>query len=86
MGWLTLAVICAGIYIIEEQDHDCCGEGCPVCRQIAVAQRIIEAFGRFYAALFLAVLLAGLASRVKPQTLSRAAPSTLVALKIKFNC
>jgi hypothetical protein len=85
-GWLTLAVICAGIYIIEEQDHDCCGEGCPVCLQIAIAQRIIEAFGRFYAALLLAALLADLASRIKPSALFRTAPSTLVALKIKFNC
>jgi hypothetical protein len=86
MGWLTLAVICAGVYIIKEQDHDCCGEGCSICRQIATAQRLIEAFGRLYASLLLAALLAASASCIRPSILSRTAPSTLVALKIKFNC
>jgi hypothetical protein len=86
MGWLSLAVICAGAYIIEERDHDCCGEGCPVCHQIASALRLIEAFGHFCASLLLAVFLAGLASRVRSLTCPRAAPATLVELKIKFNC
>ncbi|MDR0401088.1 MAG: hypothetical protein LBH51_09120 [Treponema sp.] len=86
MGWLSLAVVCAGVYIIEEQDHDCCGEGCSVCHQIAVAQRFIEAFGRVYASLLLAAFLAALLFRVKPSALFYALPSTLVALKIKFNC
>jgi hypothetical protein len=86
MGWLSLAVICAGIYIIEEQDHDCPGEGCPVCHQLELAQRLIEAFGRFCVSLLLAAFLAGLGSRVKLYTRPGAAPATLVALKIKFNC
>jgi hypothetical protein len=84
MGWLSLAVICAGVYIIEEQDHDCSGEGCPVCHQIKVAQRLIEAFGRFCVSLLLAAFLISLGSRVRLFT--RAGPATLVALKIKFNC
>jgi hypothetical protein len=86
MGWLSLAVICAGVYIIEKQDHDCCGEGCPVCHQIEFAQRLIEAFERFCVSLLFAAFLAGLASRVKFFTRPCAAPATLVALKIKFNC
>jgi hypothetical protein len=86
MGWLSLAVICAGVYIIEEQDHDCPGEGCSICHGIAVAQRLIEAFGRLCASLLLAAFLAGLGSRVKLFTRPGAVPATLVALKIKFNC
>jgi hypothetical protein len=86
MGWLSLAVICAGVYIIEEQDHDCCGEGCSVCQQIEIAQRLIEALGRLCVSLLLAAFLAGLASRVRLFTRPCAAPATLVALKIKFNC
>lgn len=86
MGWLSLAVICAGAYIIEERDHDCCGEGCSVCHQIAFAQRLIEAFGHFCVSLLLAAFLACLASRVKFLTRPCAAPATLVALKIKCNC
>jgi hypothetical protein len=85
MGWLSLAVICAGAYIIEERDHDCCGEGCPVCHQLEFAQRLIEAFGHFCVSLLLAAFLACLASRAKPAC-PRAVPATLVALKIKFNC
>jgi hypothetical protein len=86
MGWLSLAVICAGFYIIEERDHDCCGEGCPVCLQIEFARRLIEAFGHLCASLLLAAFLAALASRAKSLTRLCAAPATLVALKIKFNC
>jgi hypothetical protein len=86
MGWLSLAVICAGLYIIEEQDHDCSGEGCAVCHQIAFARRFIEAFGRFCLSLLFAAFLAGLGSRLKLSIRPCAAPATLVALKIKFNC
>jgi hypothetical protein len=86
MGWLSLAVICAGVYIIEEQDHDCPGEGCHVCRQIEIAQRLIEAFGRLCASLLLAAFMAALASCTKLRTRPCAAPATLVALKIKVNC
>ncbi|MDR2747025.1 MAG: hypothetical protein LBB77_06205 [Treponema sp.] len=86
LGWLSLAVICAGVYIIEEQDHDCCGEGCPICLRIAFARRLIEAFGCFCVSLLLAAFLAGLVSRAKSLTRLRVAPATLVALKIKFNC
>jgi hypothetical protein len=39
---LALAVIFAGIFVLEEYDRGCTGEDCPVCLEM----RLIEAFGR----------------------------------------
>ncbi|MDR1970669.1 MAG: hypothetical protein LBQ46_01985 [Treponema sp.] len=86
LGWLSLTMVCAAVYIIGERDHDCCGDGCPVCHQLEIAQRLIEAFGQFCAALLLAAFLAGLLGRIRSLSLCRGAPATLVALKIKCNC
>ncbi|MDR2434306.1 MAG: hypothetical protein LBD47_07040, partial [Treponema sp.] len=54
-AWLALAVVFAGIFVIEEHDHehiDVAGqrlpssENCHICLEIQIAQRLIEAFGR----------------------------------------
>jgi hypothetical protein len=50
-AWLALAVVFAGIFVIEEDDHehiDVAGqrlpssENCHICLEIQIAQRLIE--------------------------------------------
>jgi predicted transporter len=92
-AWLALAVVFAGVFVIEEYDHehiDAAGhpvsshENCHICLEIQIALRLIEAFGR----LALSAALIGFAiytlSFIKPQRAFR--PLKPVDLKVRFNC
>ena len=83
-AWLALAVIFAGIFVIEKHIHDHTGNDCRICLEIQIAQRIIEAFAHLGVGLFFAGFIKYAASLVKPQ------PSFFekkpIALKVKFNC
>jgi hypothetical protein len=45
-AWLALAVIFAGIFVLKEYDRGCIDEDCPICLEIQIIRRLIEAFGR----------------------------------------
>ncbi|MDR0452835.1 MAG: hypothetical protein LBH15_07305 [Treponema sp.] len=86
-GWLALAVVFAGVFVVEELDHECTGEHCSICLQIEIAIRLIEAFGRIGVAALAAGFAAGLAGASgKVPAPFRLVPATPVSLKIKFNC
>jgi predicted transporter len=91
---LALAVIFAGIFIIEKYDHEHinasghrvpAGEDCRICLEIQIALRLIEAFGRLGVSMALTgFIVYGLSSIIKPQRAF--CPSNPIALKVKFNC
>ena len=83
-AWLALAVIFAGIFVIEEHIHDHTGENCQICLEIQIALRIIEAFGRLGVGLLLVGFIKYAASLVKPQHFYFAKKP--LALKVRFNC
>jgi hypothetical protein len=83
-AWLVLAVVFAGIFVIEEHIHDHTGENCQICLEIQIALRIIEAFGRLGLCLLLAGFVKYAAAVVKPQLFYFAKKP--IELKVRFNC
>ena len=41
---LVLTIVFAEAFIVAEAEHDCVGEGCPICEKIAVFQAVIGAY------------------------------------------
>jgi len=92
-AWLVLAVICAGVFVIVEHDHehiDSAGhsipttENCQICLEIQIAQRLIEAFGRLGISIAVIGFIVSVLSFAKPQWAF--CPLNPVGLKVKFNC
>ncbi|MDR0400997.1 MAG: hypothetical protein LBH51_08650 [Treponema sp.] len=83
-AWLALAVVFAGIFIIEEHDHDCSGEDCHICLELQIARWMVEAFGRLGAAMAAGAFISRAGSWVKPQSFFYG--RNPVELKIRFNC
>jgi O-antigen ligase len=92
-AWLALAVMCAGVFVIVEHNHqhiDVKGhhlptsENCHICLKIQIALRLIEAFGRLGMAIVLIGFMVYALSFVKPQFIANSFNPAL--LKVKFNC
>ncbi|MDR2501589.1 MAG: hypothetical protein LBD37_11025 [Treponema sp.] len=83
-AWLALAVVFAGIFVIEEHHHDHTGQNCQICLEIQIALRIIEAFGRLGVCVLLAGFIRYAASIVKPRHFYFAKKP--IELKVRFNC
>jgi hypothetical protein len=82
--WLAVAVIFAGVFVIEERDHDCPGEACHVCQEIQIAQRLIEAFVRLGISIFVIGFISYIKFFIRPQTFFyQVSP---IELKVKLNC
>ncbi|MDR2246820.1 MAG: hypothetical protein LBE17_09185 [Treponema sp.] len=91
-AWLALAVIFAGIFVIEEHDHEHIdvagqrlpsGENCHICLEIQIAQRLIEAFGRLGISIAVIGFVSCAGFLAKPQILYSKKP---IELKVRFNC
>jgi predicted transporter len=91
-AWLALAVVFAGIFVIEEHDHehiDVAGrrlpssEDCHICLEIQIAQRLIEAFGRLGISIAVIGFISCAGFLVKPQVFYLKKP---IELKVRFNC
>jgi hypothetical protein len=84
MAWLGLAVIFAGIFIIEEHNHDCIGEKCLICLEIQIAQRLIESFGRLCAGVVLISFVVYTASSIRLRAFLYSKKP--IELKVRLNC
>ena len=81
---ILLVLLFSAVFIAAEADHDCAGENCPICAQIAVCQNILKTFS-------LAVCIAAFPA-VFSYTLCRGSfactdailRNTLVSLKVKL--
>ena len=40
---LVLVLFVSSAFLIQEADHDCCGEDCPICRTIAMTTALMQA-------------------------------------------
>ncbi|MBQ8973181.1 MAG: hypothetical protein IJ074_08905 [Clostridia bacterium] len=81
---LTLFVSCA--YIVDDADHDCTGEDCPICEFIAQIEHIQRGFTFVVLALLLTFLVspALYALRARERVLLPV-DVTLVSWKIRLN-
>ena len=68
-----------------EHDHDCIGEGCPVCLQIEIANNFLKTLKTAGLVMFLTVLLMSPAQTL--HKLSEIAPLSYspIMLKVRFN-
>ena len=41
---ILLVLLFSAAFIATEADHDCAGENCPICAQIAVCQNLLKTF------------------------------------------
>jgi len=84
-GWLALAVIWAGVFVIEQHDHQHIdSENCQICLVMQIALRIIEAFGQLAVCLAVMGFIIYTFSLVKPQRAY--CPINPISLKVKFIC
>ena len=81
---ILLVLLFSAAFIATEADHDCAGENCPICAQIAVCQNILKTFAlavciAAFPAVFSHVLCRG--SFACADAIPR---NTLVSLKVKL--
>ncbi|MBQ9331211.1 MAG: AraC family transcriptional regulator [Oscillibacter sp.] len=81
----ALAVLVSSAFIVVHADHDCVGEGCPVCQQMAACAQTLRTLSSAAAAA--GTVFAALRALTAMRTCS--APerpfSTPVALKVKLS-
>ncbi len=80
-----VVVLFSSLYTVENADHDCVGESCPICAQIAVCENTLHGFSMAavaVAAIVFAPVFCALA--VKPAFVSLFS-DTLVSLKVKLS-
>jgi hypothetical protein len=82
---VVFSVVFTETLIAEERDHDCIGEGCPICIQIEAAKNFLKTFKFASFSLLFAAFLA--LSAQKPPSFGKYFHFLLssVALKVRFN-
>jgi hypothetical protein len=79
------AVISADVFAFAHLNHDCAGEQCAVCSQIAIARNFVGALGCAAAAAFMRGVAGVTVSFTKQDPEFCLSPVTLVSLKTRFN-
>jgi hypothetical protein len=82
---ILLSVVLIESLAADGHDHDCKGEGCPVCMQIETAQNFLKALKIAVLASFLAVFLAFTAQTYLKPADSTTNPFSPITLKVRFN-
>ena len=85
-AFLVLALLFSSALTVHAADHDCTGEHCPVCHQLAANADVLRLLG--FAALLLAafVMLAwAAADRLSVSAAPFALHGTLVRMKVRLN-
>ena len=83
---LILVLFVSSAFLIQEADHDCCGEDCPICETIAVNIQLIRTLG--LALLIPAAILflrRGQAVRCRHDRHIRFFTGTLVSWKVRLD-
>ena len=82
---LLLVMASSAAYIVIEANHNCTGDGCPICHKIQICQQVLNTVGT--ALVKVAVSFGALFLLVAPvHTLFRAAKVvTLISLKVKLS-
>lgn len=88
--WILLAVFslvifCSSAFIIVHTDHDCTGEDCSVCTELAECRKILHSLGTADAGTLCLILMLCIAYVLcKLVTESRSAHTTLISLKVEL--
>ena len=82
---LTVIVFFAAFLIVENLDHDCEGEHCPVCECIQVCEAVLQQMGTGLLPVFCAVLAIVAAFVTVSGFTSVCLQQNLITLKIRLN-
>ena len=82
---LLLVMVSSAAYIVIEANHNCVGDGCPICHEIQICQQILNTVGTALVSVA-ASLCATFLLTTPVRTLFRAAEAiTLISLKVKLS-
>ncbi|MDR2717680.1 MAG: hypothetical protein LBB89_06405 [Treponema sp.] len=81
---IAFSVIFAAVLTAADHEHDCTGEGCPVCLHIEAAQYFLKTLKLSGVGLLL-VLYSAFLSQTAPDTTLVVYPFSQIALKVRFN-
>lgn len=90
VSWIVLIVFsfvifCSSCFIITHADHDCTGEDCSVCMELAECHNALNALGTaFIGGVNLAVVMLILAVTASSFTKTQTEHTTLISLKVEL--
>lgn len=90
LSWIVLVVfslviLCSSAFIITHADHDCSGEDCPVCIELAECHNTLHPLGTaFMGGVHLAVMTLALAVIISSFTKVKTDHTTLISLKVEL--
>ena len=82
---LAIVMLFSVFYIAAETGHDCAGEDCRICRQIAICRDTLRLITLAVAAAVLVSLSSGAYRGTAFRCASAASQFTLVSLKVKLS-
>jgi hypothetical protein len=81
----SLVIFCSSAFIITHTNHDCTGEDCSVCMELAKCHKTLNALGTAVTGgLHLSVMMFALAVAIKHFTKTRSDHTTLISLKVEL--
>ena len=81
----SLVIFCSFAFIITHADHDCAGEDCSVCMELAECHNTLNTLGTAFAAsVHLAIMMFVLSAIVKSFTRTKTDHTTLISLKVEL--
>ena len=73
------------LFIAIEADHDCVGDGCPICAQIVVCENSLQSVGQAVAFMSLAPIIGSFMISLPALAKKQAYNTSLVSLKVKLS-
>ncbi len=85
-GILLLSVsLFSAFYVTSEANHDCCGEGCPICAHIDQCTSILRSAGDGSAILGAVLLLTAISFTAAAVLISVFCSSSPITFKVRLN-
>lgn len=82
---LALVMLFSVLFIVLEADHDCCGEGCSICTQIAACENLLNHLALATAALLAADFFSCAVRSITERSDLVFRPLTPILLKVKLS-
>jgi len=81
----SLVIFCSSAFIITHTNHDCTGDDCSVCMELAECHKTLNTLGTAVAgALQFTLILCFVTTLCKVITKTHSAHSTLISLKVEL--
>lgn len=82
---IAVVMLSSSLYIIVESDHDCHGDDCVICEQIAACENTLRVFSIAVTTAALSAVLTFIIVELLPHGMAAFAGRTLVSLKVKLS-